>query len=186
MKMQECYMIKLVIDKLIKPRRNGDIEYIHSLSVYEELKKYNFDDYVCQLGLLHDIIEDTDIDKEYLETHFGKEIANGVDNLTHYEDSESLQEYLIKATKDYNGLVIKLIDRLNNMNTTGLEFGISANSIERSAFKTLNVYLPVFRNSIDRLGIECLLGENGNAKLIFVDKLIKQIEDRAFELQGDL
>lgn len=69
------------------------------------LKNINCDLTTVFIGYLHDITEDTDYDYNYLLNKYGKEIADGVLNLS--ED---------KMIEDYTTRKRKFIDNLNNVN----------------------------------------------------------------------
>ena len=56
-------------------RKGGDIPYIvHPFEVAMILKENSFEDKVIAAGLLHDLLEDTDVEKKDLKEEFGEEI----------------------------------------------------------------------------------------------------------------
>jgi (p)ppGpp synthase/HD superfamily hydrolase len=76
---------------------------------------------------LHDIIEDTEVTVEMIQGTFGQRIAEMVDRLTRDRpDGSKLSVAEIIATaykkQDKEVLLIKLIDRLHNMQTIGVKF----------------------------------------------------------------
>jgi GTP diphosphokinase / guanosine-3',5'-bis(diphosphate) 3'-diphosphatase len=118
-------------------------------------------------GLLHDTIEDTTITPEELQTAFGDEIfflVQGVTKLgsVRYYGSdrhnESLRKLFVATSQDIRVLIIKLIDRLHNMQT--LEFVPKEKQL-RIARETLEIYVPVTH----RLGM---------------GRIRKELEDLAF------
>ena len=79
-------------------------------------------------GILHDIIEDSPITEKDLEKEFGKEIVflvNGVTKLGKLKyrgeerHVESLRKFFIAMAEDIRVLIIKLADRLHNLQTLG-------------------------------------------------------------------
>jgi len=100
-------------------------------------------------GLLHDVIEDVGISPETLEKEFGKEIrflVEGVTKLGHFKyhgaerHRESLRKLLVATGKDARVLIIKLMDRLHNMET--LEH-VPIEKRKRIALETLEIYAAI-------------------------------------------
>ena len=81
---------------------------------------------VCA-GLLHDVVEDTEVTKEEIEEKFGTEISNLVDGVTKLDkipssqddenQAENIRKILLATARDIRVIMIKLADRLNNMRT---------------------------------------------------------------------
>lgn len=122
---------------------------------------------VISAGLLHDVIEDTDVTDEVLQEEFGNEISFLVDGVTKLgtlrfrgltRHAESLRKLFVSSSKDIRVIIIKLADRLHNMRT--LEY-VPEHKQERIARETLEIYAPLSY----RLGIR---------------KLTKELEDLAF------
>ncbi|MCF7815548.1 MAG: HD domain-containing protein [Candidatus Pacebacteria bacterium] len=118
-------------------------------------------------GLLHDTIEDTDLTPEELQKEFGDEIfflVQGVTKLgsVRYYGSdrhnESLRKLFVATSQDIRVLIIKLIDRLHNMQT--LQYVPKEKQL-RIARETLEIYVPVTH----RLGM---------------GRIRKELEDLAF------
>lgn len=90
-------------------RKKEDIELsFHSVMVGNMLKNIRCKDEIVYIGYLHDIIEDTEYDYEYLQNKYGKRIANGILSLT---ENKSIDNY-IERKKDF---INKLIDIDNNI-----------------------------------------------------------------------
>jgi (p)ppGpp synthase/HD superfamily hydrolase len=72
---------------------------------------------IMQCSLLHDTIEDTPVTQDILSDRFGKQVAGGVTALTRM-DGEPAENYLKRiAQKEKEVWMVKLADRIWNMNT---------------------------------------------------------------------
>jgi GTP diphosphokinase / guanosine-3',5'-bis(diphosphate) 3'-diphosphatase len=145
-------------------RKSDEPYIIHPLSVAHILAELNFEPAVIAAGLLHDVLEDSDITREELRAEFGDEVLTLVEGVTKLErvekrvqedkardrnlqEMESLRKLLIAmATDDLRVIFIKLADRLHNMRT--LEYLSPANQT-RMARETLQIFTPL----ANRLGI---------------------------------
>ena len=63
---------------------------------------------------LHDVLEDTDFDKDVLQRIFGDEIMNALDCVTHRED-ESWEAYIDRVSENPIAIRVKLADLTHNM-----------------------------------------------------------------------
>ena len=108
-------------------------------------------------ALLHDTVEDCDITLEDISSRFGKEIATLVDGVTKLNQienqspdkrqAENFRKLMVAISQDIRVLLVKLADRLHNMQTID-----SINSIdkkERIAKETIEIFVPL----AERLGI---------------------------------
>ena len=110
---------------------------------------------VCA-GLLHDVLEDTNVHVEHLTGYFGSEIASLVEGVTKlsalpfqvYEERqvENYRKMVIAMARDVRVVIVKLADRLHNMQT--IHF-LEAMKQQRIAKETLDIYAPLAA----RLGI---------------------------------
>lgn len=100
-------------------------------------------------GLLHDTLEDVGVTQETLRKEFGEDIlmlVDGVTKLGHLRYrgvdrySESLRRFFIASAKDIRIIIIKLADRLHNMQT--LQF-VPKEKQRRIAMETLEIYAPL-------------------------------------------
>jgi GTP pyrophosphokinase len=108
-------------------RKSGEPYILHPLAVaricVEEIG-LGIRSTIC--SLLHDTVEDTDINLEDIEREFGSEIGKIVDGLTKIDtvidvnasqQAENFKKILLTLTDDPRVILIKLADRLHNMRT---------------------------------------------------------------------
>ena len=138
-------------------RKSGEPHFTHCVRTAEILAQLRLDmDTICA-GLLHDVLEDTGITRSDLEKQFGKSIANLVEGVTKIgrrkfsgghrkRQAETYWKILLATGEDVRVILIKLADRLHNMET--LEY-LSEEQQQRIAKETLEIYAPIAH----RLGI---------------------------------
>lgn len=105
-------------------RKTGEPFYSHPLEVAYIVSDYNLKTDVIVTSILHDIVEDTIVTIEMILYTFGSRISEMVDRLTRDRPDGtklSVKEILNNAyqLKDKEVLLIKLFDRLHNMQTIG-------------------------------------------------------------------
>ncbi len=174
-------------------RRSG-IPYInHPLEVAAILADMHMDHQSLMAAMLHDVIEDTGIEKHAIAKQFGETIADlvdGVSKLTHmhFEDraiaqAENFQKMALAMAKDIRVILIKLSDRLHNMRTLG---ALNSDKRCRIAKETLEIYAPI----ANRLGMHMLrieLEDLGFFSLYPVRaKLIERMVNSSRKHQHDL
>jgi len=103
-------------------RKSGEPYYSHPLEVAYMISEYKLKTDVIAASILHDIVEDTEVTVEMIEGTFGQRIAEMVDRLTRDRPNGtklSVEEILNNAYhfKDKEVLLIKLFDRLHNIQT---------------------------------------------------------------------
>ena len=108
-------------------RRSGEEAVSHGVAVARILAEQHLDSVSVACGLLHDVIEDTDVTLADLEREFGVEVATIVDGLTKLstitfrstaeEQVENYRKLLLSVAKDARVIIVKLADRLHNMRT---------------------------------------------------------------------
>ncbi|MFH1279862.1 MAG: bifunctional (p)ppGpp synthetase/guanosine-3',5'-bis(diphosphate) 3'-pyrophosphohydrolase [Candidatus Eisenbacteria bacterium] len=131
-------------------RKSGEPFHLHVVEVARILDELKLDSVTIAAGLLHDVVEDSDVSVETLEEHFGEEIAHLVDAVTKIgtirfespekQQAENFRKMLLSLAKDIRVVLIKLADRLHNMRT--LEF-LPPDKIQRIARETLEIYAPL-------------------------------------------
>jgi GTP pyrophosphokinase len=143
-------------------RRSGEPYLIHPLNVAYLLAELNFDQTCVAVGLLHDVVEDTLTTQEVLQKEFGDEIAELVDGVTKIgrheyvrrdeAQAETFRKMILASAKDIRVIVVKLADRLHNMQT--LEH-LTPESRRRISRETLEIYAPIAH----RLGMSKVKGD---------------------------
>lgn len=129
-------------------RASGDPYFSHPVEVAYRLTDYRLDSASIITALLHDTVEDTDATLEEIEELFGPEISqlvDGVTKLTRLEiksesskQAENFRKLFIAMSQDLRVLLVKLADRLHNMET--LEHIKRADKRQRIAHETLEIY----------------------------------------------
>lgn len=140
----------------IQLRKSGEPYITHPLLAAKLLLRLKPDIITVQSCILHDVIEDTSKTEEDIEKKFGKNVAEICQWLSklstiRYRGEErtieSLRKMLIAMVDDLRVIIVKLADRLHNMQT--LNHHPDPAKRERIALETLNIYAPI----ADRLGI---------------------------------
>ena len=148
-------------------RNSGEPYFNHLFATAKNIAELGMGATTVAAGFLHDSIEDLNVKAEEIEKEFGKEILFLVQGVTKLSTiryhgasqyNESLRKFFMAMSQDIRVLIIKLCDRLHNMQT--LEFVPKEKQL-RIAKETLEIYAPIAY----RLGIK---------------KLQKDLEDLAF------
>ncbi len=131
-------------------RHSGEPYVSHCIEVARILADLQLDTTTVASGLLHDIVEDTDITVEDVAREFGTEIAQIVDGLTKIANLplssreerqvENYRKLLLSIAKDARVILIKLADRLHNMRT--LDY-LAPEKRRRIAQETRDLYAPL-------------------------------------------
>lgn len=152
-------------------RLSGEEYYMHPFSVAKILVSLGMDSESIAAGLLHDVIEDTDISAEQVEKEFGASVLTLVDGVTKLgklpisakeQQSENLRKMLIAMAQDIRVIIIKLADRLHNMRT------IDAKPEQRQrdiSLETIEVFAPIAH----RLGIRGVKEELEDLSIAHLD-----------------
>lgn len=154
-------------------RASGEPYISHPLTVANTLIEWGMDIDSVVAGVLHDTVEDADVTLDEIKNSFNEDIASLVDGTTKVSQARSgmkdlsnylpqtkdnLSKLLIALGKDIRVLIIKLADRLHNLNT--LQYLSNEKQI-KVARESLEVFAPM----ADRLGM-------GQVRM--------QIEEKAF------
>ncbi len=139
-------------------RKSGEPYFTHVFKTAKNLADLGMGPTVITAGFLHDVLEDTKTTEEELTREFNKEIVSLVQGVTKLgtvrykgieRNVENLRRFFVSMTEDLRVLVIKLADRLHNIET--LEH-VRPDKQKRIALETLEVYAPLAnRLSMGRL-----------------------------------
>ncbi|PMQ01764.1 MAG: (p)ppGpp synthetase [Dictyoglomus sp. NZ13-RE01] len=141
-------------------RKSGDPYIIHPLEVAKILIDLGMDENSVIAGLLHDVLEDTDVTPETIEKEFNSDVLSLVESVTKLEKlnfypkefpadfyrAKNIKKMFLSIANDVRVVIIKLADRLHNMRT--LEFH-DPEKQKRIAKETLEIYAPLAH----RLGV---------------------------------
>ena len=171
-------------------RKSGEPYIIHPLWVGIILAELEMDKETIVAGMLHDVVEDTEMTLDDITREFGEEVALLVDGVTklgqlsYSQDklevqAENLRKMFLAMAKDIRVIIIKLADRLHNMRT--LEFMTEAKQKEK-ARETMDIYAPIAQ----RLGISKIKTELDDLSLKYYQpevyyQLVKDLNARKTE-----
>ena len=140
-------------------RLTGEEYIIHPLNVAYILTRISADYETLSAALLHDVVEDCNVSSSEIEREFGHNIAVLVDGVTKINKlnlsgtTEALinnqRKIIVGLSEDVRVIIIKLADRLNNMQTL---FVHSEKKQKATARETLDILTPI----ADRLGINSI------------------------------
>jgi GTP pyrophosphokinase len=157
-------------------RRSGEPYLSHPLEVAAQLADMNLDPMTLAAGLLHDVLEDTEVTAEQLREGFGKDVSALVEGVTkisrvqetspELQHAETIRKIILAMTDDLRVIFIKLADRLHNLRT--LKF-LPESAQKRIAAETLEIYAPI----ANRLGM-------GRIKAELEDLAFRYVEPEEF------
>lgn len=162
-------------------RKSKEEFYFHPYSVAKIIVGLGMDSQSIAAALLHDVVEDTEIELEQIKNDFGSDVALIVDGVTkigriqyisrEQQQAESLRKMLIAMGKDIRVIIIKLADRLHNMRTID---SLPDQKQRDKALETIEIYAPIAH----RLGIRPIKDE-------LEDLAIKHLDPIAYhEIEG--
>lgn len=168
-------------------RKSGEPFVIHPIAVAGILVEWGMDNDSVIAGVLHDTIEDTDTTYEEIEKYFGRDVAflvagvtkvsqarSGMRDISSYlpETKDNLTKLLIAVGQDVRVLIIKLADRLHNMQTLKYKSPPKQMKIAR---ETIDVFAPL----ADRLNM-------GRVKVQLEDLSFSYIDAKEYRRLGKL
>ena len=192
-------------------RKTGEPYISHPVSVAMILAKLHLDTPTIIAALLHDVVEDTGITKQEVSDKFGVQVAELVDGLSKLDkiefqsateaQAENFRKMLLAMSQDVRVILVKLADRLHNMQTLDV---MKPDKRRRIAKETLEIYAPIanrlglneiyqeledlsFKNHYPmRYGVlsKAILSARGNRKEV-VGKILDAIKGRLAEMGID-
>ncbi len=138
-------------------RRSGEDYITHPVAVATNLASLGLGTATLLAALLHDTVEDTPSTLDDIREGFGEEVALLVDGVTKLDriqteskqeqQAETLRKMVVAMARDIRVLVVKLADRLHNMQTIGV---MPRDKQKRISQETLDIYAPLAH----RLGMQ--------------------------------
>mgnify|MGYP006206934989 FL=1 len=152
-------------------RRDGSNYITHPVEVASILLELRMDpDTICA-ALMHDVLEDCDVNKGNLRELFGEDVAEIVDGVSKLgklditarmdRDANNLQKMMLAISKDVRVVLVKICDRLHNMRT--IEHLPRSKQIKKSK-ETIELYGPLalrigmqdIRSELEDLAFRCI------------------------------
>lgn len=164
-------------------RLSGEPFISHPVEVAIILIELGMDTNAVVAGLLHDVVEDTKISGQLLEKNFGTSVAKIVEGVTKLEPAiiyknssddvdddiqqqqvENIRKMLLAMAKDVRVMIVKLADRLHNMETAN---GWPEQKRRDKALETMEIYAPLAQ----RLGITLIKEKLQDLSLRILDPI---------------
>jgi len=151
-------------------RKSGEPYYNHVFATGYNLATLKMDADTIAAGIMHDVLEDTPVTEEEMTTAFGEHITKLVQGVTKLgklrysgveRHVESLRKFFVAMADDIRVVVIKLCDRLHNVQT--LQY-VDAHKQARIALETIELHARL----ADRLGMGRLKAELEDAAFPYV------------------
>tara|TARA_Y100001936_G_scaffold183981_1_gene181424 strand:+ start:27 stop:2210 length:2184 start_codon:yes stop_codon:yes gene_type:complete len=152
-------------------RRDGSKYITHPVAVSNILLDLKMDpDSICA-ALMHDVLEDCDVNKNNLKKLFGDSVAEIVDGVSKLgklditskndRDANNLQKMMLAMSRDVRVVLVKICDRLHNMRT--IEHLPRSKQIKKSK-ETIELYGPLalrigmqdIRAELEDLAFRCI------------------------------
>jgi GTP diphosphokinase / guanosine-3',5'-bis(diphosphate) 3'-diphosphatase len=143
-------------------RRSGEPYIFHPLAVAQIcVEEIGLGTTSIVSALLHDVVEDTELEIEDIERHFGKKVARIIDGLTKIsgafdygtsQQAENFRKMLLTLSDDVRVILVKLADRLHNMRTLD---SMPRHKQIRVSSETIYLYAPLAH----RLGLYSIKSE---------------------------
>ena len=158
-------------------RKSGEPYIAHPIAVASLLRDLGGDSVTIAAGFLHDVVEDTEVTPEEIESMFGVQVrllVEGVTKLSKFNFSstterqaENFRRMFLAMATDIRVIVVKLADRLHNMRTLD---HLKPEKQRRISQETREIFAPL----ANRLGI-------GRFKWELEDLCFKYLEPEAYE-----
>ena len=171
-------------------RLSGEPYLSHPLEAAYILAQLKMDVICIAAGLLHDVIEDTDVELNEIKDLFGEETANIVDGVTkigkmHFvnreqRQAENVRKMILAMSSDIRVILVKLADRLHNMRTLGFQPEAKQRLI---ATETLDIYAPL----AGRMGINWIKSSLEDLCLFYLEpEIYTDIKDATAQRRGEM
>jgi GTP pyrophosphokinase len=131
-------------------RKSGAPYVEHPIAVAKLLVEFKMDAITVMAGLLHDVVEDTEVTEEDIREQFGGDVAfmvSGVTKISAFQTKSRVEQQaatfrkmLLSVAKDFRVIMIKFADRLHNMRT--LQY-MREDKKKRISQETLEIYAPL-------------------------------------------
>lgn len=154
-------------------RKSGEPYIFHPLAVAQIcVEEIGLGTTSIIAALLHDVVEDTDIELSEIKRLFGQKVARIIDGLTKVagifeldssQQAENFRKMLLTLSEDVRVILIKLADRLHNMRTLD---SMPRNKQLKIASETIYIYAPLAH----RLGLYAIKSEMEDLYLRFTDR----------------
>lgn len=169
-------------------RRSGEPYIMHPVAVAKILYDFGMDN-ECIIGaLLHDVVEDTTYDLDFISKNFGDDVALLVDGVTKLGQiplstreevqAENIRKMFIAMNQDVRVIIIKLADRLHNMRT--LEHMPPYKQREKS-LETIEIYAPIAH----RLGIRAFKEELEDLAIRYLDPIAYEEIEKSLSMKKE-
>ena len=168
---KKAFTISLEAHKDMR-RKSGEPFIFHPLAVAEIcVEEIGLGTTSIIAALMHDVVEDTDIELADIDRMFGKKITKIIDGLTKIrgvfeygtsQQAENFRKMLFTLSEDVRVILIKLADRLHNMRTLD---SMPRNKQLKVANETIYLYAPLAH----RLGLNAIKTELEDLYLRFTD-----------------
>jgi GTP pyrophosphokinase len=143
-------------------RRTGEPYISHPVAVACILAKLHMDLPTLLAALLHDVVEDTGVAIAEINQKFGRQVGDLVEGLTKLDkiefqsatqaQAENFRKMLLAMSQDVRVILVKLADRLHNMQSLDV---MKLDKQKRIARETLEIYAPI----ANRLGLNLIYQE---------------------------
>ncbi len=173
-------------------RKTGEPYVVHPLWVARKLAEIKMDIPTIVAGVLHDTLEDTSATEDEIRELFGEEVLKLVKGVTKLDkhkfrsqdeaQAENFRKLLLATAEDIRTLIIKLVDRLDNIRTLGI---FRREKQIRIARETLLVYAPLahllgmwdIKSQLEDISFKYLYPSEYEKVKNFVGKARKELEE---------
>ncbi|NVJ47264.1 MAG: bifunctional (p)ppGpp synthetase/guanosine-3',5'-bis(diphosphate) 3'-pyrophosphohydrolase [Cytophagia bacterium] len=169
-------------------RKSGEPYIFHPLAVAEIcVEEIGLGTTSIIAALLHDVVEDTEVELDEIKSSFGPKVAKIIDGLTKIsgvfehgssQQAENFRKMLLTLSEDVRVILVKLADRLHNMRTLG---SMPRHKQLKIISETIYLYSPLAH----RLGLYAIKSELEDLWLkytepeVYVDLVAKIAESKS-------